>query len=139
MKHILAVAALLLLTVTGTSGLRCIACRPNNKIGGVTFPADLEDLIRRFPRCSQLNPKDPGLDYEMHCRSGLNSCVKIRDEFGNELRTCFPGSSTGCSKMPKKGQVLCKCRGDYCNSAVTSTPALISLFLPLVAALLRLH
>ena len=61
------------------------------------------------------------------------------DELGNELRTCFPGTSTGCSKMSKKGQALCKCRGDFCNSAGMSTPALVSLFLPLAAALLRLH
>ena len=61
------------------------------------------------------------------------------DAKGNEMRTCFTDSKTGCSVFDDKKQVFCKCRGDFCNSADVSAPALLSLFLPLAAALLRLH
>ncbi|XP_037081008.1 uncharacterized protein LOC119101699 isoform X1 [Pollicipes pollicipes] len=140
MKCVLRLLALVILAVNGAAALRCYACMPNHNIAGVSLPRAIADRAHSYPRCSQLNAKDPELRFEMTCPRGLDkSCVKIRDEHGNEMRSCFGSHKSSCSKQTKKGQVLCVCKGDFCNSALVIRPAPFVLFVPLVAALLRLH
>jgi len=139
MKSMLSVMALVLLAINGAAGLNCYACRPDRQIAGHALPDILTKQSKGFPRCAEMDSKDPDLRFEMKCPAAMKRCVKIRDEHGNELRSCSGGEAKKCTTTSKSGQAFCICKGDFCNAAATTAPALAALFVPLLAALLRLH
>ncbi|XP_037083255.1 uncharacterized protein LOC119103727 [Pollicipes pollicipes] len=132
MAGIASVLALVLWAATETEALHCYACVPNQQIAGVQIPAAIANKTSGFPRCSALSLAEPALRFEMTCPAGLDrSCIKIRDDSGNEMRSCFSTAISRCTKTSKKGQVLCTCKNDLCNAAGKTAPAAASLALAL--------
>ncbi|XP_043200330.1 uncharacterized protein LOC122369559 [Amphibalanus amphitrite] len=127
------------LSTTGADALSCYACVPREQIAGVPLPATIANKTVYFPHCDQIRANAPDDRFRMTCPVGLNrSCIKIRDDRGNEMRSCFSSAEERCTKATKQGQVLCMCRGNFCNSAPAAlTPAAALGALSLTLCLLR--